>query len=59
MKKPVQFTRAYYKNDNAYIENKNWPHICQYLGYQRFDNPEFVHMLNDLYRNEWNLYFNF
>jgi hypothetical protein len=60
-KQPVQFTRArpYKKNDNAHIENKNWTHIRQYLGYQRFDNPELVAMLNDLYRNEWNLYFNF
>jgi hypothetical protein len=60
-KQPVQFTRSrpYKKNDNAHIENKNWTHIRQYLGYQRFDNPELVDMLNDLYRNEWNLYFNF
>jgi len=58
---PAQFTRSrpYKKNDNAHIENKNWTHIRQYLGYQRFDNPELVAMLNDLYRNEWNLYFNF
>lgn len=56
-KHPVQFTRArpYKKNDNAHIENKNWTHIRQYLGYQRFDNPQLVDMLNDLYRNEWNL----
>lgn len=60
-KHPVQFTRArpYKKNDNAHIENKNWTHVRQYLGYQRFDNPELVAMLNNLYRHEWNLYFNF
>jgi len=60
-KYPVQFTRSrpYKKNDNAHIENKNWTHIRQYLGYQRFDDPELVDMLNDLYCNEWNLYFNF
>jgi hypothetical protein len=58
---PVQFTRSrpYKKNDNAHIENKNWTHIRQYLGYQRFDNQQLVEMLNDLYTNEWNLYFNF
>ena len=43
-KKPVTFTRAraYHKNDNAHIENKNWTHIRQYLGYQRFeqDSPD-------------------
>ena len=60
-KKPVQFTRsrAYYKNDNAPIEGKNWTHIRQYLGYQRFDRPEIVALLNELYTSEWNLYFNF
>lgn len=57
----VNFTRsrAYHKNDNAHIENKNWTHIRQYLGYQRFDDPQLVDMLNNLYRSEWNLYFNF
>lgn len=60
-KEPVQFTRsrAYHKNDNAHIENKNWTHIRQYLGYGRFDNPQLVDMLNDLYRHEWSDYFNF
>ena len=60
-KQPVQFTRAraYHKNDNAHIEGKNWTHIRQYLGYQRFDKYELVEMLNELYTSQWNLYFNF
>jgi hypothetical protein len=60
-KNPVQFTRAraYMKNDNAHIENKNWTHVRLYLGYQRFDKYELVAMLNELYTTEWNLYFNF
>ncbi len=60
-KRPVQFTRArpYHKNDHAHIENKNWTHIRQYLGYQRFQNPSLVDKLNDLYTTECNLYFNF
>jgi hypothetical protein len=60
-KQPIKFTRsrAYHKNDNAHIEGKNWTHIRQYLGYQRFDNIELVDLLNDLYTKEWNLYFNF
>jgi hypothetical protein len=60
-KKPIDFTRsrAYQKNDNAHIENKNWTHVRQYLGFQRFDKPELAHMLNDLYTSEWNLYFNY
>lgn len=60
-KKPVQFTRAraYHKNDNAHIENKNWTHIRQMLGYQRFDNLKLTPLLNQLYSTEWHDYFNY
>lgn len=60
-RKPVDYSRsrAYHKNDNAHIEGKNWTHIRQYLGYMRFENPDMVEMINDLYRNEWTLFFNF
>ena len=60
-KRPVQFTRSrpYRKNDNAHIEEKNWTHIRQYLGYQRFDKQELVGLLNNLYTTEWNQYFNY
>lgn len=60
-KQPVQFTRsrAYHKNDNAHIENKNWTNIRQYLGYQRFDKIELTELMNTLYQTEWNDYFNF
>jgi hypothetical protein len=58
-KKPVAFTRAraYHKNDNAHVEGKNWTHIRQMLGYQRFDNPKLTDLLNELYTSEWNDYF--
>ncbi|MFT5388057.1 MAG: hypothetical protein ACI9E5_001192 [Candidatus Omnitrophota bacterium] len=58
---PVEFTRsrAYKKNDNAHIEQKNWTHVRQWLGYNRFDNPKIVALLNDLFTSEWNLYHNF
>ena len=57
----IQFTRsrAYKKNDNAHIEQKNYTHVRQLLGYRRFDNPKIVDLLNDLYKNEWRLYHNF
>jgi hypothetical protein len=60
-KKPVQFTRsrAYHKQDNAHIEQKNWTHIRQWLGYQRFDDPLIVPLLNHLYTQEWKLFHNF
>ena len=59
--KTVHFTRsrAYHKQDNAHIEQKNWTHIRQWLGYQRFDNPAIVPLLNDLYTQEWRLFHNF
>ncbi len=60
-KNPVRFTRSrpYRKNDNAHVEEKNWTHIRQYLGYLRFEKIELVVLLNNLYLNEWRLYFNF
>jgi len=58
---PVQFTRSrpYHNEDNAHIEQKNWTHVRQWLGYERFDNPQVVPLLNDLYRQEWRLFHNF
>jgi hypothetical protein len=59
--KPVQFTRsrAYHSNDNSHVEQKNWTHVRQWIGYDRFDNSQLVGLLNDLYKNEWRLYHNF
>ena len=56
----VQFTRSrpYRKNDNAHVEQKNWTHVRQLFGYDRFDKPCLVELMNDLYRNEWSLYQN-
>ena len=60
-KRPVQFTRsrAYHKDDNSHIEQKNWTHVRQWLGYQRFDNPKVVPLMNKLYKTEWRLFHNF
>jgi len=60
-KQPVQFTRsrAYHKDDNAHIEQKNWTHVRQWLGYHRFDEPEIVPLLNKLYTSQWRLFHNF
>jgi hypothetical protein len=58
---PVQFTRsrAYHKQDNAHIEQKNWTHVRQWIGYDRLDNPQAVPLLNTLYTQEWRLFHNF
>lgn len=59
--KPVHFTRsrAYRKNDNAHVEQKNWTKVRQLLGYARYDKPELVDAVEALYRNEWRLLQNF
>lgn len=56
----AQFTRSrpYHKNDNAYVEQKNWTHVRHLFGYERFDDPALVPLMNDLYANEWSLYQN-
>jgi len=58
--KVVFFTRSrpYKKNDNAHVEQKNWSHVRQLLGYDRLDQPELIPLINDLYTNEWSLYQN-
>jgi hypothetical protein len=60
-KEHLDFTRSrpYRKNDNAYIEQKNFTHVRRPLGYLRYDTPQELDLINDLYRNELRLYKNF
>ncbi len=60
-KQPVQVTRSrpYRKNDNAHVEQKNWSHVRHLFGYDRFDQPILVGLMNDLCKNEWGLYQNY
>lgn len=48
--KPVRFTRSrpYQKNDNAHVEQRNWTHVRQHFGYERYDNPAAVPLINAL-----------
>lgn len=48
--KPVLFTRGrpYKKNDNARVEQRNWTHVRQHFGYERYDNPQVAPMINSL-----------
>lgn len=57
----IQFTRSrpYHKNDNSHIEQKNWTHVRQMLGYLRYDTQEAVEAINELYRNELRYFQNF
>jgi hypothetical protein len=56
----IQFTRSrpYKKDDNAHIEQKNWTHVRKLLAWDRYDTPQAVEAMNDLYRNELRLWMN-
>ena len=58
---PVAFTRSrpYRKNDNARVEQKNWTHVRQLVGYDRLAEPVQAELLNDLYAQEWGQFRNF
>lgn len=58
--KKIQLTRGrpYKKDDNAHIEQKNWTHVRKLFGWNRYDTREAVEAMNDLYRNELQLFMN-
>jgi hypothetical protein len=55
---PWTRSRAYRKNDNAHCEQKNWTHVRQLFGHERFGHPELVPLMNDLYAQEWSQFTN-
>ena len=57
-KLPWTRSRAYRKNDNAHCEQKNWTHVRQLFGHDRFGHPELVPLMNDLYGQEWSQFTN-
>lgn len=52
-------SRAYRKNDNCFVEQKNSQHVRKVVGYVRYDTQKEIDILNSLYRNELRLYKNF
>jgi hypothetical protein len=56
----IGFTRSrpYKKDDNAHIEQKNWTHVRKLIGWDRYDTPEAVQAMNELYAHELRLYMN-
>lgn len=60
-KRPVSLTRSrpYHKNDNAHIEQKNWTHIREWFGYERYEGEELAAALNALCRGAWGQFVNF
>jgi hypothetical protein len=59
-KRKIAFTRSrpYKKDDNAHIEQKNWTHVRKVFGWERYDTPELIAAMNDLYSNELRLMMN-
>jgi len=49
----IAFTRSrpYHKNDNAHVEQRNYSHVRQLLGYRRLDNQEILPRLADIMRD--------
>lgn len=60
-KNRVEFVRRrpYKKNDNAHVEQKNWTHVRELFGYDRFDAESQVEFMNDVYKRLWNPPWNF
>lgn len=58
---PVRFTRSrpYHKDDNGHVEQKNWTHVRQLLGYQRLEDEHLLEPINTLYRELWAPWHNF
>jgi hypothetical protein len=46
-------SRPYRKNDQAHVEQKNFTHVRQLLGYGRIGEIEQVEAMNRLYREAW------
>lgn len=61
LERSVPFTRsrAYRKNDNAHVEQKNWTHVRQLFGHDRLEHPQLVELMNDIYCHEWRLLQNY
>lgn len=58
---PIELTRsrAYKKNDNAHIEQKNGAITRRFIGYRRIETVEQIALLNQLYAGPLRLYVNF
>lgn len=52
-------SRAYRKNDNCYVEQKNFTHVRQLFGYERIERQDLVHLMNGIYSAEHSLLQNF
>ena len=42
-------SRPYKKNDNAWVEQKNWTHVRKLVGYRRYDTTRQLALLNEIW----------
>lgn len=56
----ITFTRSrpYHKNDQAYVEQKNWSAVRRVVGYARYESPQALALLATLYA-DLRLFLNF
>ena len=47
--------RPYRKNDQCYVEQKNFTHVRELFGWDRLEKKDLIEVMNDIYRNEWSL----
>jgi hypothetical protein len=54
--KPISFSRSrpYRKNDNCFVEQRNFTHVRELFGYDRFEDPSLVALMNEIYSDYWN-----
>lgn len=57
----IQMTRsrAYRKNDQAHVEQKNWTHVRELFGYERVAHPDLIPLMNEIYKEYWGPLMNF
>lgn len=57
----VKFVRSrpYRKNDNCYVEQKNFTHVREIFGYVKIEDPKMVAWMNHIYQDLWNPLANF
>jgi hypothetical protein len=50
---PIERGRPYRKNDQCYVEQKNYTHVRHLFGYSRINLKKSVQHMNTIYRKEW------
>ncbi|MCB0362534.1 MAG: hypothetical protein KDD35_07425, partial [Bdellovibrionales bacterium] len=57
----IEYTRSrpYKKNDNCYVEQKNFTHVRELFGYERFEDKVLIELMNEIYTQYWNPLQNF